>query len=149
MSGVSLSKTWISGPSSRQPSRRLSDLALCGNPECRKEISEDRTHCNKECFDRDYELRRLAREKANLTQEDKIWPGTRKRDQQMDTITRLAKELCPASYKKLISLVSYRTGLTPRKVREDYIEVLIDVGILSNNGDTVYLTTDFSESEPA
>ena len=122
-------------------------MPVCQNPECHKEIPEDRTHCDKECFERDYELRRLAREKTNLTQEDKIWPGTRKRDQQMETINRLAKELCPVSYKKLISLVSYRTGLTPRKVREDYIEVLIDVGILSNNGDTLSIKIDL-ESEP-
>ena len=114
-------------------------MPVCGNPECQKEIPEDRTHCNKECFERDYELRRLAREKTNLTQEDRIWPGTRKRDQQMETITRLAKELCPASYKKLISFVSYRTGLTPRKVREDYVEVLIDVGILKLDGGILHL----------
>ena len=112
----------------------MSNIPLCGNPECRKEIPEDRTHCDRDCFDRDYELRRQAREGTNLTQEDKLWPGTIKRNQQMETISRLAKELCPASYKIFISSASYRTGLTPRKIREDYVEVLLDVGILMLNG---------------
>ena len=117
-------------------------MPLCGNPECRKEISEDRTHCDKDCFNRDYELRRLARGETNLAQEDKLWPGTRKRVQQMETITRLAKELCPSSYKRFISAVSYRTGLTPRKVREDYVDVLLDVGILELSGGKLQLTSE-------
>ena len=115
-------------------------MPFCRNPECRKEIPEDRTHCDKICFDRDYELRRLTRGEPNLVQEDKLWPGTRKRDQQMETITRLAKELCPSSYKKFISLVAYRTGLTPRKVREDYVDVLLDIGILELSEGKLRLT---------
>ena len=98
------------------------------------EIPEDRTHCDRDCFERDYELRRQARGETYLAQEDKLWPGTIKRNQQMETITRLAKEMCPSTHKKFISYASYRTGLTPRKIREDYVEVLLDVGILILSG---------------
>ena len=99
-----------------------------------KEIPEDRTHCDKTCFDRDYELRKHASGEFYIAPEDKLWPGTRKRMQQMDTISRLAKEMCPISYRKFISAAAYSTGLTPRKMREDYVEVLLGVGILRLNG---------------
>ena len=48
----------------------------------------------------------------------------------MDTISRLAKEMLPMSEKKWVSMVSYRTGLSRRKVADDYLVVLIDVGIV-------------------
>ena len=50
----------------------------------------------------------------------------------MEIISRLAKELCPMPYRKFVSMVSYRTGLSRRKVADDYIVVLLDVWILEN-----------------
>ena len=55
----------------------------------------------------------------------------------MDVISRLAKELCPMPYRKFVSMVSYRTGLSRRKLADDYIVVLLDVGILVNKEGTL------------
>lgn len=66
----------------------------------------------------------------NLTHEDEIWLGQGRRKRAMDVISRLAKELCPMPYRKFISMISYRTGLSRRKIADDYIVVLLDVGIL-------------------
>jgi len=55
----------------------------------------------------------------------------------MEIISRLAKELCPMPYRKFVSMVSYRTGLSRRKVADDYIVVLLDVGILENKEGTL------------
>ena len=114
-------------------------MPICQNPECGKEIPQDRTHCDKNCFDRDYELKRLARDKMNLTREDDIWLGQRRRRRAMDIISRLAKELCPISRSKFVSMVSYRTGLSRRKVAEDYLVVLLDVEILKVSEGTLNL----------
>lgn len=55
----------------------------------------------------------------------------------MAIISRMAKEKCPMPYKKFVSQTVYLTGLSPRKVREDYIDVLVDVGILRINEGTL------------
>ncbi|MFX0200388.1 MAG: hypothetical protein ACFFCW_30080 [Candidatus Hodarchaeota archaeon] len=105
-------------------------MPLCENPECQKDVPEDHVYCNGDCLKRHLELKRLARGEMNLTQEDDIWLGQSRRRRAMEVISRLAKELCPMSYKKFVSMVSYRTGLSRRKVADDYIVVLLDVGIL-------------------
>jgi len=69
--------------------------------------------------------------------QDDIWLGQGRRRRAMDIISRLAKELCPMSYRKFVSMVSYRTGLSRRKVADDYIVVLLDVGILENIAGTL------------
>ena len=63
---------------------------------------------------------------------DEIWLGQGRRKRAMDVISRLAKENCPMSYKKLASIISYQTGLSRRKITDDYLVVLLDVGILEN-----------------
>ena len=105
-------------------------IPLCKNPECKKEIPEGHAYCDEDCLKRHLELKKLARGEMNLTQEDDIWLGQKRRKRAMDIISRLAKELCPISHRKFVSLVSYRTGLSPRKVADDYLEILLDVGIL-------------------
>ena len=107
-------------------------MPICKNPECRKEIPEGRAYCDENCLKRHLELKN-ARGETNLTQEDEIWLGQRRRKHAMDIILRLAKELCPISYRKFVSMVSYRTGLSRRKVADDYLIVLLDVGILELN----------------
>ena len=37
------------------------------------------------------------------------------------------------AYKKFACTVSYRTGLSLRKVTDDYLEVLIELGFLKRN----------------
>lgn len=95
-------------------------MPLCGNPECQKEIPEDCTHCDEDCFDRANELKRLAKGEIILSQEENLWPGQRKRKQTMEIISRMAKEKCPIPYKKFVSQTVYLTGLSPRKVRENF-----------------------------
>ena len=67
----------------------------------------------------------------NLAQDD-IWLGRSRRKRAMEVITRLAKEYCPMPYRKFVSMASYRTGLSRRKVGDDYLVALLDVEILEN-----------------
>tara|TARA_B100001971_G_C18067508_1_gene471258 strand:- start:259 stop:516 length:258 start_codon:yes stop_codon:yes gene_type:complete len=71
--------------------------------------------------------------------EEDIWLGQRRRRRAMDIITRLAKEVCPAYHGKFVSAISYRTGLSRRKISDDYLVVLLDVGILRLNGGMLHL----------
>jgi len=105
-------------------------IPLCENPECKKEVPEDKAYCDEYCLRRHLELKRLERGEAILTHEDDIWLGQRRRRRAMEIISRLAKELCPMSHRIFVSQVSYRTGLSRRKVADDYLETLLDVGIL-------------------
>jgi hypothetical protein len=59
--------------------------------------------------------------------------GTERRKNAMRIILQLCRENLPMEYKKFICVLSYRTGLTIRKVEEDYIEVLKTVGVLQQN----------------
>ena len=70
--------------------------------------------------------------------EEDIWLGQRRRRRAMDIITRLAKEVCPAYHGKFVSAVSYRTGLSRRKISDDYLVVLLDVGILKRSDGTLH-----------
>jgi hypothetical protein len=114
-------------------------MPVCENPECGKEIPEDRAYCNEDCLRRHLELKRLARGGMNLAQEEDIWLGQRRRRRAMDVISRLAKELCPMPQGRFVSLVSYRTGLSRRKVADDYLVILLDVGILKVNEGNLHL----------
>ena len=107
-------------------------MPLCKNPECGKEVSEDRVYCNADCFNRHIELKREAGSGINLDYEEDIWLGQRRRRRAMNAITRLARELCPISPSRFVSFVSFRTGLSRRKIADDYLETLLDVGILDN-----------------
>lgn len=105
-------------------------MPVCGNPECQKEVPDDHAYCDGDCLMRHIELKRLERGGMDLTQEDDIWLGQSRRKRSMDIISRLAKEMCPISHGKFVSFVSYKTGLSRRKIAEDYLVVLTDVGIL-------------------
>jgi hypothetical protein len=108
----------------------LIEIPLCKNPECNKEVPEDREYCDNKCFERHSELRKLKRNGILLTQEDDIWLGQTRRKRAMEIISRLAKEMCPLPFSKFVSFVSYKTGLSRRKVETDYLETLLDVEIL-------------------
>lgn len=105
-------------------------MPICENPECRKEVPEDHAYCNGDCLKRHLEIKRKTRGSLSLEYEEDMWLGQRRRKRAMDTITRLAKELCPIPPSKFVSMVSYRTGLSRRKIADDYLETLLDVGIL-------------------
>ena len=104
-------------------------MPICENPECGKEVPEDHAYCDGDCLKRHLEIKE-TRGSLSLEYEEDIWLGQRRRRRAMDIISRLAKDLCPLSHRKFVSLVSYRTGLSPRKVADDYLEILLDVRIL-------------------
>jgi hypothetical protein len=43
---------------------------------------------------------------------------------------KLAKELLPTSYDQFSCMVSYRTGISLRKITDDYLHVLLGIGLL-------------------
>lgn len=113
----------------------------CQNPECGKKIREDLDYCSQECLRRHKELRKAKKNQTELSLkgEDDIWLGQQRRKRAMDTILRLAKECCPISFERFVCLVSYKTGLSIRKITEDYLRVLLGVGLLKRDGDSLIL----------
>jgi hypothetical protein len=97
----------------------------CQNPECQKEVPEGKNYCNEKCLKRHLELK-----KPKLVSEESLWLGQDRRKRAMETILKLAKEHCPMPYKKFACIVSYRTGLSLRKITDDYLEVLLELGLL-------------------
>lgn len=125
-------------------------MPVCGNPECQKEVPDDHAYCDGDCLMRHLELKKIERGAMYLTQEEDIWLGQSRRKRAMDIISRLAKEMCPISHGKFVSIVSYKTGLSRRKIAEDYLVVLTDVGILQLNGGMLHLTrTQDSDNDAA
>jgi hypothetical protein len=105
-------------------------MNTCRNPECGKEIDEGKKYCDEKCLKRHIELK-----KPKLDSEENLWLGQDRRKRAMETILKLAKELCPISYKQFACVVSYRTGLSLRKITDDYLEVLLELGLLKLNPD--------------
>jgi hypothetical protein len=75
-----------------------------------------------------YELKK--EERPNLESEPNLWIGQGKRKNIMEAILKLARENLPMNLKKFSCLVSFRTNLSLRKVTEDYLEILIELGVL-------------------
>lgn len=72
--------------------------------------------------------------KSKLTMgKNNIFTGTSKRDKMMQSIVQMARELLPMSQKEFINTVAFNTGLTTRKVQEDYIDLLVTVHIIQIN----------------
>jgi len=112
-------------------------MQRCRNPECRKEISENLNYCSEDCLRQHLELKKSKHQKTEsrekLTSEEDIWLGQGRRKRAMETILKLARELCPAGYKRFICIVSYRTGLSYRKIADDYLEGLLEIGLLKRD----------------
>lgn len=103
---------------------------------CGKELPENNIEsgiCSEECMRRHYELKKKNEKELNLTSEEGIWLGQDRRKRAMETIKKLARESCPISYKKFACLVSFRTGFSLRKVTDDYLEILLVLGLLKRN----------------
>jgi uncharacterized Zn finger protein len=101
----------------------------CQNPECGKELSEGKTYCDENCLRKHQELKRLKK----LEVDEEEWLGQGRRKRAVEKIMKLAKKLLPMSYKHFACTVSYRTGLSLRKVTDDYLEVLIELDLLKRN----------------
>jgi len=115
-------------------------MPKCRNPECGKEVPQGFIYCGEDCLRRHMELKKSKQQtEPRLTSEEDIWLGQGRRKRAMDTVERLAKELCPIPYKRFVCTVSYRTGLSYRKIADDYLEVLLQIGLLKRNGDILLL----------
>jgi predicted nucleic acid-binding Zn ribbon protein len=112
-------------------------MPKCRNPECGKEIPKGSNYCSEDCLRRHLQLKKSKQQKTEngekLTSEEDIWLGQGRRKRAMETILKLAKELCPIPYKRFVCIVSYRTGLSYRKIADDYLEVLLEIGLLKRN----------------
>jgi hypothetical protein len=71
--------------------------------------------------------------KEQLSSDEEEWLGQGRRKRAVEKIMKLAQELLPMAYKKFACTVSYRTGLSLRKVTDDYLEVLTELGFLRRN----------------
>ena len=101
----------------------------CQNPECGKKVPKQKKYCDENCLRRHIELKKVHR----LESEEDLWLGQERRKRATDTILRLARELLPMPHKRFACIVSYRTGLSYRKVTDDYLEVLLGIGYLRRN----------------
>jgi hypothetical protein len=113
----------------------------CKNPKCRKEIPEGMSYCSEDCLRRHLEIKKEDRTSENnknsLKNEVDIWQGQERRKRAMETIKKLAQELFPMEYDKFACIVSYRTGLSLRKITDEYLKILLTVGIIERNGNTL------------
>jgi hypothetical protein len=128
----------------------------CRNPECRKELPEGLNYCNEDCLRRHIQIKKEAKSakapKEPLrdndndgTNERNLWVGQDRRKRAMKTIMRIAEELLPMSYKRFACQVSYKTGLSLRKITDDYLEVLSEIGFLEYDGYTLRVLKEFDE----
>ncbi len=121
-------------------------MPKCRNPECQNEIPRGINYCSENCLRQHVDLKKSTQQKTEsrqkLTSEEDVWLGQGRRKRAMETILKLAKELCPIPCKKFACLVSYRTGLSLRKITDDYLEVLLEIGLLKRNDNILTKGTD-------
>lgn len=62
--------------------------------------------------------------------------GAQRKKETMDAILQRAREELPKGMAthQFVCLISYEMGLSTRKIKEDYIDVMISVGILQTKG---------------
>ena len=95
----------------------------CGKPLPK---GSDLDFCSKECLEQYKEKERAIK--------DECWLGQSRRKRAVEVIIELAKQNLPMSFKEFACLVSYKTGLSLRKITDDYLEVLLNVGVLKEKG---------------
>ena len=115
---------------------------------CGKSLPRDSKldFCSKECMEKYKEKRVETFTLTKTDKKDEYWVGQRRRKRVVEIIIEIAKQNCPMSIKKFASLVSYKTGLSLRKIRDDYLEVLLDVGILKEKNGILALAEESEKS---
>ena len=89
--------------------------------------------CSKECMEKYREKRVETFTLTKTEKKDECWLGQSRRKRAVEVIIELAKQNLPMSFKKFACLVSYKTGLSLRKITDDYLEVLLNAGVLKEN----------------
>jgi hypothetical protein len=122
-------------------------MQKCKNSECSKEISNNLAYCNENCLQKhkeqkkkNEEINSIFKQNFNLKNEEDIWFGQGRRKRAMDTIMKIAKELCPISLKKFVCITSFRTGLSLCKISDDYLQILLEVEFLTRNNNTLKIS---------
>lgn len=115
----------------------------CQNPECQKEIPEGKKYCNQQCLERHLQIKKEFKKKLYIefdAKDDNIWLGQERRKRAFEIILKLAKEYLPMSYDQFASLLSYRIGISLRKITDDYLHVLQQIGLLKREGNSLFLS---------
>jgi hypothetical protein len=117
-------------------------MPKCQNPECEKEILKNMNYCSEDCLRRHIEIKEQLKEKkitTELKDESNIWAGQERRKRAMNTILKIANELCPINYEEFLANLIFRCGFTKRKLEEDYVQPLIILGFLGKNTNTIIM----------
>ena len=98
---------------------------FCRNPACNKAIADNMNYCSEECL-REHQMSKGKskvenKKVVNNNDNFNIWMGQKRRKVAFSIIQELCKEIAPISFKKFCCEVAYRTGLSLRKISDDYM----------------------------
>jgi len=119
-------------------------MPKCRNPECGKDLPKGMAYCGEDCLRQHLELRKekgidSAEEESNS--QETQWLGQERRKRAMDVILLSAYKFGSMGYDQFASKMSYETGLSLRKITDDYLRVLTNMGFLSRNGNDLKITS--------
>ncbi|MHA2112325.1 MAG: hypothetical protein ACW98W_12655 [Candidatus Hodarchaeales archaeon] len=134
----------------------------CLNPECQKELPDGKYCCDEICSQRYFELKRTNRQNPskNKKKPDRTadidnrrlfgstseWVGQDRARNTMNTILKICLDLCPAKKEILIAHMRYRTGLSWRKIEEDYFRTLCKIGAIHVDGNNLVTVTELGKT---
>jgi hypothetical protein len=121
-------------------------MSICKNPDCKKKIAKGLAYCSEECL-RQHQNQKSSNNPRpfentildNLKEHFDFYKenpnlGTENKQRLMERVLEYIIEWKTGTYKKWISGLSIRLGLTVRTVRENYIDPLIVEGIIKRIG---------------
>lgn len=107
---------------------------FCRNPECNKTIPNNMNYCSEDCLRKHQEIKGKSKVEnkkvVNNNDSFNIWMGQKRRKVAFSIIQELCKEIAPISFKKFCCEVAYRTGLSLRKISDDYMEILVSTNVI-------------------
>lgn len=118
----------------------MTNKNICRNPKCNKKIPENMAYCGQDCLQEHIKINKEVEKSNELnvnTGSGNIWLGQTRRKVAFKILEELVKELSPMDYKTFICHASYKTGLSLRKISDDYLEILLNTGIVVMNGNTI------------
>lgn len=125
-------------------------MPKCQNPECNKEIPKNMNYCSENCLKNHIEIKeqlKIGNIATEFKSEENIWIGQERVKRAYSIIIKLSKELCPCNYEIFISNLTFRMGLSRRKIEEDYVRALVNLGFLATNGHSIKFIKDIEYSK--
>lgn len=107
--------------------------------QCGKPVPEGQRYCDEKCLRKYIESKNSKRQETQAN-EGTIWQGQDRRKRAIETILNLAIEKCPIQIEQFTCLASYNMGISLRKITEDYLTVLLGVGVLKREGNILTVT---------